>query len=216
MAIKQINHSKHCYACGLEQGKPSLGYDIKTMKTYCMDVKRCGSSMHPNAHGKKVDLVPLMSYAGFMAEIKKAFNKNIYLAFERMIGKTISFRTSTTVINYILRYSQEHRCTSLNHTLVTILEEHMKQNPLDHVELEYCDWELNRKRKFHTRPEPEATPEEWVEKKLQEEPDPVPVAEEVLNNPETKEYVSFEEVKATIGKPEPVAVVEDDEDEWVI
>jgi hypothetical protein len=125
MKKSYIQHSKKCFACGIERHKKDLGYDISTLKTYCRYSEQC-----PNAHQiPDVDLVEL-STESLQQAIKEHYEGSAAESLIAMLGKTTGARLSPALVMHLLKFAEAEDFYSINATILHILEEHMVNNEI--------------------------------------------------------------------------------------
>lgn len=105
-----------CYACDREINKKGLGYDIRTLKTYCINPEQC---KNPAAiPGKLVELKD----SSLRTEITENYPEEVAETLNRMIGKVTSARIQPYMAMHIMKTAQENNLHSVNETLLFILE----------------------------------------------------------------------------------------------
>lgn len=171
---KALRGSKKCYACGREKSKGHLGYDVYTLKTYCIDESRCMPANRP----ERLKLVP-PDYDAVLEAIREEFPEDVAMALEKIIGKSASFRVTPAIAMHLLKYAQEYGIGTINATITSIFEQHMEDHNFDNIDLKFCDWELSAKpinwrakkeeEKEETKPEPEAKAKPAEEPKQKDE-----------------------------------------------
>lgn len=204
----QMSHTTYCFACGKERRKTDLGYDIHTLKTYCKYA--CGEG-HPNYPRPQIDLVPLNAIV-IMDALKSIYGKyeNVMNYLEKVLPRTIAVRTRPATGLYLLKYGQENSTESLNATVNAILEEYMKEHPLDHVKLTNLPWEDKQRGGFkHEKTKKAEMYDQIVEAivKKQEEQQPVIIQNEeiaVTKEVEPKTVMEEKEVDSVIQSETPM------------
>lgn len=190
---RKVQHNTRCFACGLEKPSNFLGYDIATMKTYCL--KNCDN---PGATGN-IDLIPVTD-EDLKSEIVKNFPDNVQETFNALLGKVASVRLQPAHIMHILKIAERDGLEKIQHTLVNIIEADMKARNVDYVQLTDTNFtHLNR---------PKAE-----EKLASVEQTPDPEQEEEVRLQELEERQAEENRKAEIPKEERD---ETEDDEWEI
>jgi hypothetical protein len=200
MKKSYIQHSKKCFACGIERHKKDLGYDISTLKTYCRYSEQC-----PNAHQiPDVDLVEL-STESLQQAIKEHYEGSAAESLIAMLGKTTGARLSPALVMHLLKFAEAEDFYSINGTIIHILEEHMANNEISD-DLEGSN--------FTHKKEPKAkTVEQLQEAKVQEivenHPDHFPDVQIKVNDkpvepaPDLKEQYREQVVEEQEGDDEP-------------
>jgi hypothetical protein len=126
MKRNYVQHSKICFACGIERHKRDLGYDITTLKSYCTDKGRC-----PNGEDiPDVELVELSTDALQLA-ISENYEADVQQSLNSMLGKTIGARLNPALVMHLLKFAEAEDFYSINATVVHILEEHMANNEIE-------------------------------------------------------------------------------------
>lgn len=178
MSRQTLTNSKVCYACGRQRSISHLGYDIRTLKTYCIREDQCRSEDRPD-----VELVPA-KYHEVITQLRENYPEHLYPQFEKLIGGTISIRPTPALVMHILKTAQEYQLTSANATILHMLEEHMRDHSLDDVELEHCDFPVDFRSNLKKREKPSPKPT----KEVKEEPKPT-----IQQEPKNDNYeVDFE------------------------
>lgn len=194
---RYIAHNQKCYACGLHKGAAFLGYDIPTMKTFCL--KNC---KNPSDIPKR-KLIPVTN-EDLNTAIVKNFSGNVEETFNNLLGKVASVRLQPAHIMHILKIAEVHGFEKIQHTLVNIIESDMAERNMDHVELEGSNF-------VHKSSAPKDDEEEIEEIKAIEEENKVEPEETRLR--ELEERQAEENRKAEIPKEERD---ESEDDEWEI
>lgn len=208
---KYIQHNKQCYACGQEKAASFLGYDIKTLKTYC--IGNCKKKKDIPA----VELVPATN-EDLVSGIVSNYSKDDEDAIMSLLGKVASTRLRPAHILHIMKIAEMEGMPSIQATLLNVIEADMETRNMDHVELESFGQDREPEE------EDEMVKDETVEPYLQTFA-PEPVSKEGLEIEEHAFYEAalehqertkerFPAIKATINdKPvEPVKEVEEDND----
>jgi len=171
---KYYQQNKKCYACGRHRTSRYLGYDLRTMKSYCIDPRMCpASSKIPD----DVELVPMLDREVMLTTLEEHYEGAVLEALDKLLGKTHSFRPTPAQSMHLLKVAQTFGLPSLNATILHILEEHMQEHSMDHVELTEVSWNLDGKWTFpRRRPQPRRTPA--VATTPEPEPEPQQVKEE--------------------------------------
>ena len=172
---KYYQQNKKCYACGRHRTSRYLGYDPRTMKSYCIDPRMCpAASKIP-----EVELIPFDRDV-MIRMLSEHYDGPVLEALDKLLGKTHSFRPTPAQTMHILKIAQTYNLTSLNSTILHILEQHMEEHPMDHVELNEINWSLDHKgfttQRERKRPQPRRTPE--VEAAPEPEPESQQLEEE--------------------------------------
>lgn len=130
-----VPHNKKCFACGKLQGHSLLGYDPRTLKTYCAKRKCRNQDQIPT----DIELVPVDT-----EELKAAISHHYWGDTEEMIlslmGKTASARLEPAHIMHLMKVAEVHGLDKIQHTLVNIIENDMVERNLDHVILSESDF----------------------------------------------------------------------------
>jgi hypothetical protein len=208
---KYIQHNKECFACGQEKGASFLGYDIKTLKTYCLN--KCKNKQAIPA----VELIPATNEK-LVSAIEGNYSKDDEEAIMSLLGKVASTRLRPAHILHVMKIAEMEGLPSIQATLLNIIEADMNARSMDDVELE----------SFGTEREPE---EEEVIKDETVEPIPFNPSDYTRTEGEIKEIheedlktlkemrEKSESIKAVINeKPvEPVKeVIEEDDNPFEI
>jgi hypothetical protein len=143
---KYIQHNKQCYACGQEKGASFLGYDIKTLKTYCLN--KCKNKQAIPA----VELIPATNEE-LVSAIVGNYSKDDEEAIMSLLGKVASTRLRPAHILHVMKIAEMEGLPSIQATLLNIIEADMNARSMDDVELE----------SFGTEREPEEEMEEIVD-----------------------------------------------------
>lgn len=214
---KFANNNKFCFACGKSLRKNSGGYDPATMKTYCVDARRC-NERNPNYYGIRVELIPMVKEDILLALRKYYDDPSVAEMFDKTLGKSSSVRLNPAIVMHLMKFAQEHNISSLNATVVEILEQHVLQNNLDHVDLIGCPWDSSvresafGRNKTKLKITPAVNPEEEETKPKPQlievqKPEPKPV-EPVYEEPEVR--ISEEDLEEEAKKKPKVTRM----DEW--
>lgn len=183
------SHNKICYACGQEKRRRQLGYDIRTLKTYCK--KDCPNHTEiPN-----VDLVELRT-EDLKDALDSYYSKELLQVFNRVLGKTVSTRPVPAMAMHLMKTAQKHDLSSISETLTFILDRDFANYEVKEdlqAELEQVEAELKTELvdysvivedtyvENHLLPEPEIQPEPVEEIKIvvnEKEIEPVQEEEE--------------------------------------
>jgi hypothetical protein len=147
---KYIQHNKQCFACGQEKGAAFLGYDIKTLKTYCLN--KCKNKQAIPA----VELVPATNEE-LVSAIVGNYSKDDEEAIMSLLGKVASTRLKPAHILHVMKIAEMEGTPSIQATLLNIIEADMDARNMDHVELE--SFGLDRE------PEEEVNPSDYARTK---------------------------------------------------
>jgi len=174
---KYYQQNKKCYACGRHRTGRYLGYDLRTMKSYCIEPRMCpAASKIPD-----VKLVPLLDRDVMIKELEEYYEGPVLVALDRMLGKTHSFRPTPAQSMHLLKVAQAFGLTSLNATILYILEQHMEEHPMDHIELTEVSWNLDGKWAFSKhRQQPRQAADEVEGAAEPVEPEPQQAKEEEI------------------------------------
>ena len=126
---KYIQHNKECFACGQEKGASFLGYDIKTLKTYCLN--KCKNKQAIPA----VELIPATNEK-LVSAIEGNYSKDDEEAIMSLLGKVASTRLKPAHILHVMKIAEMEGTPSIQATLLNIIEADMDARNMDHVELE--------------------------------------------------------------------------------
>ena len=130
-----VPHNNKCYACGKLQGHTLLGYDPRTLKTYCSKRKCRNQDQIPT----DIELVPVETEA-----LKESISHHYWGDTEEMIlslmGKTASARLLPAHIMHLMKVAEVHGLDKIQHVLVNIIESDMAERNLDHVILSESDF----------------------------------------------------------------------------
>lgn len=202
----QLSHSKFCYACGRERRKQDIGYDLRTLKSYCK--LACGEG-HPNYPLPKIDLVPANEVV-FLNALTSKYEGDILEFMKKLLPRAQSFRMTPAIAMHILKYGQEHSTESFNATINAILEEHMLKNSFDQIELKDIPWQKVYRGGYQQTEKAQKV--EAYDKMMEmmevlmkqqastvEESEIEPIIEEPMSDPEP----IVEEVKEEMLQPEP-------------
>ena len=130
-----VPHNKKCYACGKPQGASLMGYDPRTLKTYCNKRKCRNQDQIP----KDIELIPVDTDS-----LKAAIHDHYFDGTEEMIlslmGKTASARLDPAHIMHLMKVAEIKGYDKIQHTLVDIIENDMQERNLDHVVLSESDF----------------------------------------------------------------------------
>lgn len=213
----KYSHNKKCFACDQPRPKALLGYDLKTLKTYCTDDRCLRASAIPTK-----ELHPLEAET---LELVLKNNEDL----NKLIGKSVSARLQPYLAMHILETAKRKGFASINETLLYILDcdfehqEDIKQGPFTiHPEpmpepiKEYYDNKLTEI--LHTEPMPLF---EEVHKQMEEEaPTATPKVQEILDQvsekleevePEVKYDIPPTMERDPITNPVPIEEEEDDD-----
>ena len=124
--MKKIKHNKTCFACGLKKSPSFLGYDMRTMKTYCM--RHCEK---PEAI-PDVKLVPATDEE-LMEAMYANYDEETATIFRNQAGGTVSARVDPVHIMHIMKVAAVAGTDAINQTLINIIENDMKHRNLDDV-----------------------------------------------------------------------------------
>lgn len=126
---KYIQHNKQCFACGQEKGASFLGYDIKTLKTYC--ISKCkNKEAIPTPY-----LIPATN-EDLISGIVANYSKEDEEAIMSLLGKVASTRLKPAHILHVMKIAEMEGTPSIQATLLNIIEADMEARNMDHVELE--------------------------------------------------------------------------------
>jgi hypothetical protein len=126
---KYIQHNKECFACGQEKAPSFLGYDIKTLKTYCLN--KCKNKQHIPA----VQLIPATNEA-LISGIEGNYSQEDEDAIMGLLGKVASTRMRPAHILHVMKIAEMEGLPSIQATLLNIIEADMAARSMDDVELE--------------------------------------------------------------------------------
>ena len=126
---KYIQHNRKCFACGQEKGASFLGYDIKTLKTYCLN--KCKNKQAIPA----VELVPATNEE-LVSAIVGNYSKDDEEAIMSLLGKVASTRLRPAHILHVMKIAEMEGLPSIQATLLNIIEADMNARSMDDVELE--------------------------------------------------------------------------------
>ena len=165
-----VPHNTKCYACGKPQGQSLMGYDPRTLKTYCMKRKCRNQDEIP----KDIELVPVDTDS-----LKESISQHYFGDTEEMIfslmGKTASARLDPAHIMHLMKVAEINGFDKIQHTLVDIIENDMKERNLDHVILSESDFnEIEEEEEVVTpTPKKKAAPKtkQGVKEEVEEEED---------------------------------------------
>ena len=165
-----VPHNKKCYACGKPQGNTLMGYDPRTLKTYCSKRKCRNQDEIP----KDIELIPVDTDS-----LKEAIHSHYFGDTEEMIlslmGKTASARLDPAHIMHLMKVAEINGFDKIQHTLVDIIENDMKERNLDHVILSESDFnEIEEEEEVVTpAPKKKAAPKtkQGVKEEVEEEED---------------------------------------------
>lgn len=150
-------NNKFCYACGKVLRKNSGGYHPATMKTYCADARKC-NERNPNYYGIRVELIPMVKEDIIIALKKYYADPSVSEMFDKTLGKSSAVRLTPAILMHLMKFAQEHNIQSLNATIVEILEQHVLDNNLDHIDLIECPWDSSVKKHAFGRSKLKITP----------------------------------------------------------
>lgn len=165
MTKKHIPHNKICYACKSERGRSHMGYDIRTLKTYCM--KNC-----PNE--ELIPSVPLIPFTDLVSEIVATYSEEVEESLMARMGTIVSTRLQPAQVMHLVKLMDLEGLPSIQATLINIIEADMESRSLDHVELEGND---GSKPEVEEEPIPVAKPKPQPKPKAPKKEKPVPVPE---------------------------------------
>ena len=168
-----VPHNKKCYACGKPQGNTLMGYDPRTLKTYCSKRKCRNQDEIP----KDIELIPVDTDS-----LKEAIHSHYFGDTEEMIlslmGKTASARLDPAHIMHLMKVAEINGFDKIQHTLVDIIENDMKERNLDHVILSESDFNEIEEEEEVAAPAPKkapkkkaATKQEVKEEEVEEDED---------------------------------------------
>lgn len=109
------SHNKICYACGQEKRRRQLGYDIRTLKTYCKE-----DCPHP-------ELIPNVKLVELRTDdlkdaLESHYDTELMQAFNRVLGKTVSTRPVPAMAMHLMKTAQANELETISETLTFILE----------------------------------------------------------------------------------------------
>lgn len=128
---RYIQHNQKCFACGLHKAPAHLGYNIETMKTYCTEKTPCEKAYLIPAG----ELIPVTN-EDLLASITENFTEDVQETFNRLLGKVASTRLQPAHIMHVLKTSKAEGLTSIQATLVNIIEADMKARNVDHIQID--------------------------------------------------------------------------------
>ena len=179
---RYIMHNQKCYACGKPQGASFLGYDPRTLKSYCL--RNCRNS---KAIPKDITLIPADNDS-LLAAIQKTYTGATEEMILSLMGKTASVRLQPAHIMHLMKVAELEGFEAVQHTLVNIIENDMKERNLDHVILE----DMNSSDSYepeYEEDEPEFEPEPEEPKNVEVKVDNKPVeVKEVAKDEEEFEF----------------------------
>lgn len=114
-----------CFACNQYINKKGLGYDIETLKTYCMNRSSCKNPSAIPAH-----LVE-MKDSSLKTEIIENYSKDVAESLNKMIGKTSSARLLPYMAMHLAKTAKENNLHSVNETLLFIIERDFSRFEID-------------------------------------------------------------------------------------
>lgn len=133
--MKYAAHDKKCYACGRERKKALLGYDPKTLKTYCIHREEC-----PNSSDIPSVILHELTTESFNDMVIDTYGDEIFGALDKMLGKSVSLRLKPALAMHLLKIMQEHDLFSINEALLYVLNRDLEQKeitaPLEEVNIE--------------------------------------------------------------------------------
>jgi hypothetical protein len=206
---KYIQHNKECFACGQEKGASFLGYDIKTLKTYCLN--KCKNKQAIPA----VELIPATNEE-LVSAIVGNYSKDDEEAIMSLLGKVASTRLRPAHILHVMKIAEMEGLPSIQATLLNIIEADMETRNMDHVELESfgLDREPEEEELMEVDPSDYARTKEEINAMLQSDKKYLQTfAPPVLEPPSLAWMEEKEPIKVVINeKPVPVKEEEDDND----
>lgn len=176
MTKKHVPHNKICYACRTERGRTHLGYDIQTLKTYCL--KNC-----PNED--MIPSVPLIPVTELVNEIVSTYSEDVENSLMKLMGTIASTRLQPAHIMHLVKLQEMEGLPSVQATLINIIEADMDARSMDDIELE---------RNEGAKPEPEEVKEvvkPKPAKKKKPEPKVVEPEPEVIEEEEVEDDDEF-------------------------
>lgn len=171
---KYVPHNKKCYACGKPQGQMFLGYDPRTLKSYCL--KNCRKQ---SEQPQGIELVPMTSenLLEIIAEYYDGYTEDMLL---NLLGRTASVRLAPAHIMHLLKVAELEGIDKIQNAMVNIIEHDMMERNLDYINLTAME-DLDTEETIY-EPEPEEIEEE-------------PVVEVVKEKPKKQKKTEPEEVK---------------------
>lgn len=163
-----VPHNSKCYACGKPQGSSYLGYDPRTLKTYCVKRKCRNKEAIPT----DIELVPVDTDS-----LKEAVHDHYHGNTEEMIlslmGKTASARLLPAHIMHLMKVAEVYGLDKIQHVLVNIIEADMEERNLDHVILSESDFsDLEEEEQVQEQaPTPKEEPKPKVKEEVEAEED---------------------------------------------
>lgn len=173
-----LQNSTICYACRRKKHWSNLGYDIYTMKTYCLDRRVCPSAYQPNHK-----LVPA-NYEEVVEEIELVYPEEIAQAFKNEFGKPRSMRLTPAQIMFLFKYGQRNGASSFSDVLSQIIEAMMMRDEneeLDDDDLIAIPWKINQapaSKRFGKRVDVLQEKRKQLEEEIEEEEEELEDADE--------------------------------------
>ena len=164
---RYIMHNQKCYACGKPQGASFLGYDPRTLKSYCL--KNCRK---PKLIPQGIELIP-MDNDSLLAAIQENYTGYTEEMITSLLGKTASVRLQPAHIMHLMKVAELEGFDKIQATLVNIIENDMKERNLDHVQLDDSEIEAPEEvepEEEEYTPEPEPEEPKTVEVKVDDKP----------------------------------------------
>lgn len=123
-----------CAACNQTRRREDLLYSAEDLKPYCANMAMCVES-HPNSYKNFAETqktVPMMTYneavEKFRQELKEGADEEVIAALG-MLDKPAPVRVKEyEMALYLVQLKEERKMTSMNLTLLSIIEDHMNLN----------------------------------------------------------------------------------------